>query len=152
MLSGYGKQKYNLNLLQNKVASFTFDKKEKYIGKIWCPTTKNGTWIAFREGTPFVTGNCFWGDYEAVVRSDFIIVHLPKDVKTTGTILEMEICYLFGIPIYLILPTCSKTEANSTLIDITMKSGGEVFYNVGECCKFVREKYKLKEGIKEETK
>ena len=26
-------------------------------GRVWCPTTKNGTWIAKREGRVFVTGN-----------------------------------------------------------------------------------------------
>lgn len=86
----------------------------------------------------------FWGDYEAVVRSDFIITYLPKDTKTTGTILEVHTCYLLGIPVYLILPDQSKTEANSTLIDITMKSGGNIFYSINECASFVKETYKLK--------
>jgi hypothetical protein len=97
----------------------------------------------------YLTDFKFWGDYEAVVRSDFIIVHFPKDIKTTGTILEMEICYLFGIPIYLILPDHPKTEANSTLIDIVMKSGGEIFYSINDCCTFIKDKYKLK-SFKEE--
>lgn len=99
----------------------------------------------------YLTDFQFWGDYEAVVRSDFIVTYLPKDTKTVGTLLEVHICYLFGIPVYLILPDCSKTDANSTLIDTVMKSGGEVFYSIGEACKFIREKYKLKE-VKEEEK
>ena len=144
--SGFNKTVYRLNLLQNKQVSFTFDKKEKYKGLIWCPTTKNGTWIAIRNGIPFVTGNCHWGDYEAVVRSDFIITYYPKDVKTVGTLLEVHICYLFGIPVYLILPDCSKTDCNSTLIDTVNKSGGKIFYSVKECCDFIKDKYKLKEG------
>jgi hypothetical protein len=90
----------------------------------------------------------YWGDYEAVVRSTFIIAHLPKEIKTIGTIIEIFVCYLFGIPVYLILPDQSKTDANSTLIDIVMKSGGEIFYNIKECCDFIREKYKLKEEKK----
>jgi len=93
----------------------------------------------------YLTDFKYWGDYEAVVRSDFIIVYLPKDTRTTGTILEMEICYLFGIPIYLILPDHPKTECNSTMIDIVMKSGGEIFYSISDCTKFVIDKYKLKE-------
>jgi len=149
MLSGYGKQKYNLNLLQNKVASFTFDKKEKYTGKIWCPTTKNGTWIAFREGIPFITGNCFWGDYEATVRSDFIIAYYPKEIRTVGTLNEIHTCYLFNIPVYLILPDHPKTECNSTLIDETIDSGGEIFYSVFDCVKYIKEKYKLREPKEE---
>lgn len=94
----------------------------------------------------------FWGDYEAVVRSDFIIVYYPKDVKTVGTLLEMHICYLFGIPVYLILPDHPKTEANSTLIDEVMKSGGQIFYSIKECCDFIKEKYKLKEPKVDEEK
>jgi hypothetical protein len=93
----------------------------------------------------YLTDFCFWGDYEAVVRSDFIITYLPKDIKTVGTLLEVHICYLFGIPVYLILPDSSKTEANSTLIDVVMKSGGEIFYSINEACTFIRDKYKLKE-------
>jgi len=100
----------------------------------------------------YLTDFKYWGDYEAVVRSDFIITYLPKEIRTTGTILEIQICYLFGIPVYLILPDHSKTEANSTLIDITMKSGGQIFYSIKECCEFIKEKYKLKEPKVEEEK
>ena len=94
----------------------------------------------------YLTDFQFWGDYEAVVRSDFILTYLPKDTKTIGTILEVHICYLFGIPVYLILPDQSKTDANSTLIDTVMKSGGQCFYSVKEACDFIRDKYKLKEN------
>jgi len=31
----------------------------KYEGKVWCPKTKNGTWIARRNGRIFITGNTF---------------------------------------------------------------------------------------------
>ncbi len=99
----------------------------------------------------YLTDFRYWGDYEAVVRSDFIITYLPKNTKTVGTLLEVHICYLFGIPVYLILPDHPKTEANSTLIDTVMKSGGEIFYSINECTKFIKEKYKLKEP-KEEPK
>ena len=93
----------------------------------------------------YLTDFPYWADYEAVVRSDFLIVYLPKDTKTVGTILETHVCYLFNIPIYLILPDHPKMEANSTLIDMVMKSGGEIFYSISETCNFIREKYKLKE-------
>lgn len=86
----------------------------------------------------------YWGDEEAVVRSNFIIAYMEKNVKTVGTIREIHDCYLFKIPVYLILPDQSKTEANSTLIDMVIKSGGEIFYNSGECVKFIKEKYHLK--------
>jgi hypothetical protein len=97
----------------------------------------------------YLTDFQYWGDYEATVRSDFIIVYYPKDVKTVGTLNEVHTCYLFNIPIYLILPDHPKTEENSTLIDEVMKSGGEIFYSINEACTFIRDKYKLKE-IKEE--
>jgi hypothetical protein len=99
----------------------------------------------------YLTDFQYWGDYEAVVRSSFIIAYLPKDIKTIGTIIEIFLCYLFGIPVYLILPDSSKTECNSTLIDIVMKSGGEIFYSINEATNFIREKYKLRE-VKEDKK
>lgn len=33
--------------------------EEHYEGKVWCPTTGTGTWLARRKGTTFWTGNCF---------------------------------------------------------------------------------------------
>jgi hypothetical protein len=33
--------------------------EEHYRGKVWCPTTGTGTWLARRKGTTFWTGNCF---------------------------------------------------------------------------------------------
>jgi hypothetical protein len=85
----------------------------------------------------------FWGDYEATVRSDFIIAYMPKDVKTVGTLFEIHTCYLLGIPVYLILPDQAKTDANSTLIDVTMKSGGSIFYSIKECCDYIKDKYHI---------
>lgn len=99
----------------------------------------------------YLTDFQYWGDYEATVRSDFIMVYFPKDTKTVGTLNEVHTCYLFAIPVYLILPDHPKTEENSTLIDETMKSGGEIFYSINEACNFIKEKYKLKEP-KEEKK
>jgi hypothetical protein len=92
------------------------------------------------------------GDYQAVLVSDFIIVYMPKDIKTIGTIFEIVIAFLFNIPIYLILPDSSKTEANSSLLYGVMLSKGETFYNINEACKFIREKYNLKEILKPEDK
>ena len=31
----------------------------KYYGKVWCPKTPNGTWVARRNGRIFITGNTF---------------------------------------------------------------------------------------------
>lgn len=33
--------------------------RETYEGRIWCPTTPDGTWLARREGTVYFTGNSF---------------------------------------------------------------------------------------------
>jgi len=92
------------------------------------------------------------GDYQAVLVSDFIVVYMPKDIKTIGTIFEIVIAFLFNIPIYLILPDSSKTDANSSLLYGVLLSKGETFYSINDCCKFIREKYMLAEMPKEEEK
>ncbi len=48
---------YTINLIRNKVANITSITKKKYKGKVWCPTTKNGTFVARRNGKVFITGN-----------------------------------------------------------------------------------------------
>lgn len=98
-----------------------------------------------------IDGNCreelhHWGDSEAVVRSDFIVVYMPKDTKTVGTIFEVVFAFLFRIPIYLILPNCPKTEANSSLLfgnQISNSGELKVFYNLNDCIKDIKETYKL---------
>lgn len=89
----------------------------------------------------------YWGDAEAVVRSDFIIIYMPKNTKTVGTIWEEVFAMLFRIPIYLILPDSSRTEANSTLLfgdQISINGNKPItFYSVSECAKWIREKYNL---------
>ena len=112
----------------------------------------------------YIDGNCeedlkYWGDAEAVVRSDFIIIYMPKNTKTVGTIWEEVFAMLFRIPIYLILPDCSKTEANSTLLfgDQIANNGNEpiTFYSISECVKYIKENHSMKfyeEEKKEEKK
>ena len=88
----------------------------------------------------------YWGDTEAVIRSDFIVIYMPKDVKTVGTIWEQVFAFLFRIPIYLILPDDNKTEANSTLLFGTQISDNgnlRVFYNLNDCIKDIKNRYKL---------
>lgn len=85
----------------------------------------------------------FWGDYEAVLRSNFIIAYMEKNVKTVGTIAEIHTCYLFQIPVFLVFPDQTRTEANSTLIDMVIKSGGQIFYSIPEVIKHIKETYKV---------
>jgi len=88
----------------------------------------------------------YWGDSEAVVRSDFIIVYMPKDVKTVGTIFEVVFAFLFRIPIYLILPDGNKTETNSSLLfgnQISNNGNLLSFYKVDDCVKYIKEQYKI---------
>lgn len=85
----------------------------------------------------------FWADFEAVIRSDFIVAFMKKDKPTTGTIIEIFLAMLYKRPVYLIIDV-SKTETNSTLLMMVLESGGEIFYNVKECANFIIDRYNLK--------
>jgi hypothetical protein len=129
-----------------------YEKFYEAMWKIWfgviqqdtdIPTTMN-----YLRSRKFIDGNrerdmSFWGDTEAVVRSDFIIVYLPKDMKTVGTYYEVWIAATYKIPVYLIIPDTNKTETNSSLLLGVMMSKGEVFYNMNDCVSFIKERYKL---------
>ncbi|MHA1754292.1 MAG: hypothetical protein ACTSYR_02115 [Candidatus Odinarchaeia archaeon] len=82
----------------------------------------------------------FWGDYEAVVRSDFIVAYIKKDIQTIGTIAEIFLAMLFKIPVYLIIDA-PKTDTNSSLLYFVLYSGGEVFYTINDCIAFLKQKY-----------
>ena len=87
-----------------------------------------------------------WADYEAVLRSLFIIAYLEKNLKTIGTIKEIHTAYLFNIPVMLLLPDDTVTEANSTLINMVRKSGGIVFSGnncIKELIQYIKDTYKL---------
>lgn len=90
-----------------------------------------------------------WADYQAVLRSTFIIAYIEKNVKTVGTIKEIHTAYLFNIPVMLLLPDDTVTEANSSLINMVRRSGGQVFS--GATCtkdliKYLKETYKIWES------
>lgn len=88
-----------------------------------------------------------WGDFEAVIRSDFIIVHFPTTVKSVGTIFEIMTAFLFRIPIYLIVPDAPATEVNSSMLFGTQISNGKenfkIFRSINDCVKVIKEEYKL---------
>jgi len=88
-----------------------------------------------------------WGDFEAVIRSDFIIVYHPTSIKTVGTHFEVVFAFLFRIPIYLVVPDSPPTEANSSLIFGTQISNNKairVFRTINECVTQVKADCKLK--------
>jgi hypothetical protein len=136
-----------------------FEKFYEAMWKIWFgviePNNNTELIEVFRamRTRKFIDGNRerdleFFGDFEAVIRSDFIVAYLPKDILTVGTHWEMFVAALFKIPVYLILPDHSKTDANSTMIFGNMLSGGQIFYTVNETIKFIKEKYILTEEKK----
>jgi len=82
----------------------------------------------------------FFGDFEAVIRSDFVIAYLPKDINTVGSLIEIFLAMLLKIPVYLIIDV-PKTECNSTLLWMILYSNGMIFYNIKDCITFIKEKY-----------
>jgi len=48
---------WQINIIRNAVTNITKLSRVRYKGKVWCPTTKNGTFIARRKGKVFITGN-----------------------------------------------------------------------------------------------
>lgn len=86
------------------------------------------------------------GDAEAVIRSNFIIVYVPKEAKMVGTIIEVTLAALFRIPIYLILPDDTKTNANSSLLFANQISNNgklKSFYNIDDCVNYIKKEYNL---------
>jgi len=64
-LAGYGSTVHTradsgvhvLNIVRNRETYIQLIQRRAYRGKVWCPTTRNGTFIARRRGKTFVTGN-----------------------------------------------------------------------------------------------
>jgi ribonucleoside-triphosphate reductase len=48
---------YVLNIVRNRETYIQSIERRPYRGKVWCPTTRNGTFVARREGKTFITGN-----------------------------------------------------------------------------------------------
>lgn len=65
VLVGYGSTVFQrketgvfvLNIIRNKETYIQSIEKKSYKGKVWCPTTSNGTFVARRKGKTFITGN-----------------------------------------------------------------------------------------------
>lgn len=75
----------------------------RYRGVVWCPTTKNGTWVAYRNGLPFITGNSSWvqsinnpqfreqveWELKGLEQCSLIALALTKDSKAPISLLEL---------------------------------------------------------------
>ena len=48
---------WQINIVRNKLTNITKLSRVRYKGKVWCPTTRNGTFVARRNGKIFITGN-----------------------------------------------------------------------------------------------
>ena len=84
-------------------------------------------------------------DLKQVANSTFLVVYWRNDVKTVGTIGEMQLATLFGIPIYLITPD-NISSLNSWLLGMTLINDGDIFRTPNECAKFIRQKYYSKKN------
>jgi len=83
-----------------------------------------------------------WGDFEAVARSNFIILYYKHDKPTWGTPAEAFEAFLLDIPIY-IISDVPKRDMNSSLLWWVLETKGEVFYKLDDCVNFIKDKYKL---------
>ena len=74
-----------------------------YDGKVWCPTTVNGSWVAYKNGIPFITGNSSWTartsnkqfveqvswEHDGLHNSDIIFMYFDPKTKSPITLLEL---------------------------------------------------------------
>jgi len=70
----------NVSIFNSRWVEPKYIKKQHYKGKVWCPTTENGTWVARRNGIPFITGNCDDDDELLSDRRRLIEQHGASDV------------------------------------------------------------------------
>ena len=86
------------------------------------------------------------GDAEAVVRSDFIVVNTPKDVRMVGTLFEVTIAFLFNVPMYQIIPDETNTAANSSLLfgnQMCNRGTLNSFSKIDDCIEKIKEDFDL---------
>jgi len=84
----------------------------------------------------------YWGDFEAVARSDFIIVMYKHNEPSWGTPAEALTAFFLNIPIY-VISDVPKTKMNSSLLWWVIETGGEVFYKLDDCVQYIKKEYKI---------
>lgn len=60
VLAGYGSaidRHCQLAVIRDRECTIQLIERRHYKGKVWCPTTRNGTFVARRRGKTFITGN-----------------------------------------------------------------------------------------------
>lgn len=103
--SGFGFPVINiqLNNPNKKWYSMKYTSSRKYTGTIWCPSTKNKTWVAYKNGTPFITGNSSWEEsihnkqfaeqvnweLDSQEIADLIVMYFSPETKSPITLLEL---------------------------------------------------------------
>lgn len=55
-------------------------RKERYVGRVWCPTTKHGTWMARRNGVTYWTGNSASNEPESVPPTNLVRIQHDQNV------------------------------------------------------------------------
>lgn len=75
------KPQYIITIYIKNHATITQKSKIQYTGKVWCPTVENGTFIARRKGTSFITGNS-----QAPFTNFTFDIKCPKDMENKKAI------------------------------------------------------------------
>ena len=124
--------------------------------KIWFGNVKPGTnryevikqfqYRAFIDGNEERDTN-FWGDFEAVARSNFIIVYYKHGIPSWGTPAEAVLAFFLNIPIY-VISDIARSEMNSSLLWWVLSTNGDVYRSTNECIKAIKDKYKLSKSEK----
>jgi len=87
------------------------------------------------------------GDIQYVEYSNFLVWHHKEGDKPGGTLAELIIAWMRGIPVYLVTEM-AMSKMNKSILYFLLDSGheqGRVFKNFDELLKFLDKKYKLEE-------
>ena len=160
--SGFGHPVINLVPHNEDKKWFCLKSKGKvpYKGVVWCPTTKNGTWVAYRNGIPFITGNSSWKqeignaqfreqvewELKGLEDASLISLCLTKDSKAPISLLELGLHVMSGR----VVVCCPEGYWRKGNVDVVCsRYGVQVYEDFGEFCRAV--KYRV-EGLKEAKK